>query len=155
MVEAIVALTKPMVADFLVNYKLMSVATNGEFPWIASVYYAFDQDLNLYFLSAPTTIHAKQIIQNHKVSVAVCDSHQDVNQPKKGLQLSGIAKQLSDPNEIKYALQLWKAKLGKTDDDLSYERVKTSMFKITPKIIKLFDQERFRTKDGEEPILNL
>ena len=87
------ALTREIVLRFLATHKLMAVATFGDFPWIASVYYTFDQDLNLYFLSSPTTLHAKHILRNSQVAVAIADSHQSINETKRGLQLFGIAQQ--------------------------------------------------------------
>lgn len=133
----------------------MSVATYGDFPWIATVYYTFDEDLNIYFLSAPRTLHVKQILKNPQVAVSVADSGQDINKPKRGLQLSGTAEQISGIEKVKYALQLWKTNLGVVDPSLTYKAAVGSMFKIIPKKIKLFDQELFKIKDGEEPVLNL
>jgi uncharacterized protein YhbP (UPF0306 family) len=77
-------LTKEMVLAFLKEHKLMTVASFDNFPWIATVYYTFDKDLNIFFLSDPSTLHAKQIIQNPKVAAAISDSHQDINKPKRG-----------------------------------------------------------------------
>jgi len=146
---------KEIVLQFLKHHALMSLATYGDFPWIASVYYTFDKNINLYFLSAPTTLHVKQIIQNPKVAVAIADSHQNINKTKRGLQLSGIAKQISGIDKIKHVLKLWKTNLGVVDPKLTYKVVIGSMFKITPKRIKLFDQELFKVEDGKEPILEL
>ena len=146
-------LTKDHIKNFLGKNKLMSVATYGDFPWIATVYYTFDNDLNIYFLSDPSTLHAKQIIKNPKVAVSIADSSQDINKPKRGLQVSGIAEQISGIEKVKYALQLWKTNLGVVDPGLTYKAVIGSMFRITPKRIKLFDQELFKVEDGKEPVL--
>ena len=85
-------LTKQHVLDFLKTNKLMQVATMGDFPWIATVYYSFDNELNLYFLSSDKTLHVKQIKKNPKVSVAITDSHQDINKPKKVCRFPGWQK---------------------------------------------------------------
>lgn len=146
-------LTKELILSFLADHKLMAVATFGDFPWIASVFYTFDRNINLYFLSDPTTLHIKQITQNPKVSVAIADSRQSISKPKRGLQLSGIAEQISGIAKITHVLQLWKSNLGVVDPALTYRVVKGSMFKITPKRIKLFDQKLFKVDDGKEPIL--
>jgi uncharacterized protein YhbP (UPF0306 family) len=148
-------LTKKLVLDFLPKHKLMTIGTSGDFPWIATVYYTFDQDLNLYFLSNPTTLHVKQILKNPKVAVAISDSSQDIGNPKNGLQLFGIAQQISGIYKVKYAFDIWKNNLGVINPKLTYQAVKSSMFKVTPKRIKLFDQQIFKVKDGQEPILNL
>ncbi|OGG06322.1 hypothetical protein A2872_01170 [Candidatus Gottesmanbacteria bacterium RIFCSPHIGHO2_01_FULL_42_12] len=148
-------LTCDLVLKFLKTNKLMAVATFGKFPWIASVYYTYDRDLNLYFLSDPTTVHAQQIINNPKVAVSICNSLQDINKPKRRLQLWGIAEQISGLDKVKLALKLWKDNLGIINPKLTYKSVKSSMFKITPKRVKLFDQELFKVEDGKEPILEL
>ncbi len=148
-------LTKQHVREFLGKNNFMTVATYGDIPWIASVYYTFDKDLNIYFLSSETTLHCQQIAKNPKVAVAIADSHQNINKPKRGLQMYGVASQISGISKVKFALQLWKSNLGVVDPKLTYKAVMKSMYKITPKRIKLFDQELFKVKDGEEPVLEL
>ena len=133
----------------------MVVATYGDFPWIATVYYTFDNDLNLYFLSDPATLHCKQIGENNKVAVAIAESPQDINKPKRGLQVSGVAEQLTTVEKVTQALKLWKQYLHVRDPKLTYKAVKKSMYKITPKRIKLFDQDLFQVADGEEPVMEL
>ncbi|MEW5805704.1 MAG: pyridoxamine 5'-phosphate oxidase family protein [Patescibacteria group bacterium] len=153
-------LTRQHILAFLKTNKLMQVATAGDFPWIATVYYSFDKRLNLYFLSSEKTLHSKQIKQNPKVSVAIADSRQDIKKPKKGLQLYGLCKEISGAGKIKHALSLWKEFLSVDDPELSYENLRKGLtgkiYKITPKRIKLFDQELFKdVDDGEEPVLEL
>lgn len=148
-------LTKEIVRKFLAKYNLMVVATLGNFPWIATVYYTFDKDLNLYFLSDPSTLHAKQILNNPQVSVSIADSHQNINKPKRGLQIYAIAKQIDDTAKIKHTFNLWKTNLGVIDPMLTYKVVVGKMFKVIPKKIKLFDQSLFKVDDGKEPVLEL
>lgn len=148
-------LTKELILEFLSQQKLMSVATYGDFPWIASVYYTFDKDLNIYFLSDPSTLHAKHILQNPHVAVSIADSHQGISSKKRGLQISGEAHQISGTAKIKHVLQLWKSALGVVDPSLTLKVATGKMFKITPKRIKLFDQELFEVEDGREPVLEL
>ncbi len=153
-------LTKKDVLEFLDDKKLMVVATYGEHPWIASVYYSFDKDLNIYFISTPTTIHGRQMEKNKKVSAAIVDSHQKPSDSKKGLQIYGIVERVSGINKVNYALRLWKDFLNVQRPDISFENMKKGlykgrMYKLTPKKIKLFDQDKFKVPDGEEPILEL
>lgn len=153
-------LLKSHVLTFLSQNILMAVATQGEHPWIASVYYSFDDDLNLYFLSDPATLHCKQIAQNSRVSVAIADSHQLPAVLKRGLQLWGEARQISDTRKVSHALSLWKKTLNVKNKELTYANmakhvIKGRMYQITPKLIKLFDQELFKVEDGKEPTLSL
>lgn len=148
-------MTRELVVEFLSKHNLMAVATFGEFPWIAYVYYTFDKSLNIYFLSDPITLHAKQIIENPRVAVSIADSNQSINKPKRGLQISGVAEQISDIAKIGHAFKLWKSNLGVVNPELTHKVVVGKMFKITPKRIKLFDQELFKVEDGKEPILEI
>ena len=153
-------LTKKDVLDFLATKKLMVLATNGEHPWIATVFYSFDKDLNLYFISTPTTIHGRQMKKNNKVAAAITDSHQKPSDVKIGLQIFGYVEEISGINKINYALRHWKDFLNIQRPDISFENMKKGlykgrMYKLTPKKIKLFDQEKFKVPDGEEPILEL
>ena len=138
----------------------MFVATQGEHPWIAAVYYSFDRDLNLYFLSDPSTLHGKHIEKNVNVAVAIADSTQHPRVLKKGLQIYGQAKQISDAKKVAHALSLWKKSIGYKGTEISYENmmkkvIRGRMYKITPKKIKFFNQKLFKVEDGKEPVLTL
>lgn len=153
-------LTPKHVLDFLSTQKLMSVATFGDFPWIASVYYTYNKKLELFFLSDPATLHCTQIAQNPLVAVAIADSSQSPRIKKKGLQVSGVAEQISYAAKVRHALNIWKKSQKITDPELSYENMTAQvvtgrMYKITPKRIKLFDQALFDADDGQEPVLIL
>lgn len=156
----IFTLTKKDILDFLVSKKLMVLATYGDHPWVASVYYSFDKDLNLYFISSPVTIHGRHIEKNNKVAAAIVDSHQKPSDVKRGLQIYGTVEKISGVNKIRHAIRLWKDFLNIQRPDISLENMKKGlykgrMYKLIPKKIKLFDQEKFKVPDGEEPVLEL
>lgn len=153
-------LTKRIILDFLKLHKLMFIATQGEHPWIASVFYTFDNDLNLYFLSSPETLHSKHIVKNKEVAVAIADSNQQINDLKKGVQIYGHVKQISDLHKMKHAIDLWKKSLGYIGSEISYENminkvIKGRMYQVQPRKIKFFNQELFDVEDGKEPILEI
>jgi len=153
-------LTKKDVVGFLGLHKLMTIATYGDHPWIASVFYSFDKDLNIYFISVPMTIHGRQMEKNKMVAAAIADSHQKPSDVKRGLQIFGLAEEISGINKINYALRHWKNFLNIQRPDISFENMKKGLYKgrmyrLIPKKIKLFDQEKFKVPDGEEPILEL
>lgn len=154
-------LDKKQILDFLGKHQLMALATFGNHPWIASVYFSFDENLNLYFLSSPDTLHARIIECNPKVAVAIADSHQTPNERKRGLQLWGVATKINNLNKFRHALSQWKSALSINNPELTFQNIQKGiisgqMYQVTPKKIKLFDQELFAdTPDGEEPTLEL
>lgn len=87
--------------------------------------------------------------------MGIAESRQDIAKPKRGLQMYGIAKQISGLNKIQHALKMWKSNLGVVDPKLTAKVVTGSMFKVTPKRIKLFDQNLFQVDDGQEPVLEM
>ena len=146
------------VKEFLDNHFQMVLATNNSHPWICTVYYTTDKDMNIYFLTNPKTIHGKQIAKNPKVAVAVADAPQAPASNKKGLQIYGICKQIFGMHKVNYAVGLWKKALGVKSDDYSYEgmmrkAISGRMYKITPKQIKFFNEDLW--EEGEEPFIKL
>lgn len=130
----------------------MSIATFDENPWVATVYYVFDDDLNLYFLSDKETEHVQALMNNPRVACAIFDSSTKLSEVKKGLQVHGTAKQVTGLKTIKIALKMWNA-LDPKEPDLSIEDVKKSFFQVTPKRIKYFNKELFQ--DVSDGILEL
>ncbi len=136
----------------------MVVATYGRHPWVCTVYYSVDENLNLYFLTNPSTIHGKQIANNSKVAVAIAESPQLPSSKKKGLQIYGICEQISGKKRITHAISLWRETLGVAHPDYSYEgmmrnAISGRMYQITPKKIKFFNEELW--EEGMEKLINL
>ncbi len=146
------------IQKFLVDHVQMSASTSGEFPWIFTAYYATDNDLNIYFLTGPSTIHGQQLIDNPKVAVAIADSPQDLMSKKAGLQLSGVCTQLTDEKEVRVGLDLWRTKLKVESSDYTYEgmqtgKIESRMYKIVPKKLKFFNEAL--QEEGKEKLIEL
>lgn len=135
-----------LVRNFLQDKRQMTLATYGEHPWVATLYFAFDEDLSLYFLSDPSTMHCQHIEQNNQVAVAVADSPQPPSAKKKSLQMYGTATLITDEHEIARALDIWKRGLDVSDEKYTYEGmqqglIKGRMYEIQPKKCKYMNQE--------------
>lgn len=136
----------------------MSIATYGDDPWIATVYYSTDDKLNLYFLSNPETIYCRHIEVNPKVAIAVADSPQNPNSNKKGMQIFGLAEQISGKQKITHALDLWKKTLKVSSDAYTYagmmkKAIYGRMYKVTIVKIKFFNEDLW--EEGKEPLLEI
>lgn len=83
---------------YLAAHHVMTLATGGEEgPWAAAVFYVHE-GWALYFLSAPTSRHARAIAQSARVSAAIQEDYSDWKEIK-GVQLEGIATRLSGDEE--------------------------------------------------------
>jgi uncharacterized protein YhbP (UPF0306 family) len=132
---------KKEVLKFLETRKLMIVGTYNKLPWSASVYYLFDDNFNLYFVSNPKTKHCLNISKNQKVSVVIVNTEQDPEGEKKGFQARGIAKKVTSVSEIKNIILAWnKRGFFKVTYNEFKKAWKSRFYRIKLTDIQMFDQ---------------
>ena len=100
---------RKLVQDYLIQTHMLHLATvHDDQPWSATVYFASDIDLNLYWLSSTNTRHSQNISKNSKVSGSIVLPHTYGNK-LRGLQLQGNARQLFD-EEANQGFNVFKTK---------------------------------------------
>ena len=78
---------------YLESHNVMTLATHGpEGLWAAAVFYVSD-GFRLYFLSAPTTRHGRNLAENPHVAATIQDDYRDWL-AIRGIQLEGSCRQL-------------------------------------------------------------
>lgn len=84
--------TRQRILAFLREHTTVALATTGEAgaPAVAAVFYAADEDLNLYFLTEERTEHGRNMLANAQVAGAVYADGQDWR-GLRGLQIKGRA----------------------------------------------------------------
>lgn len=121
-------------------------------PWAATVFFASDSSLNLYFVSDYRTRHARHIEESSRVVATVnadCGTWAEV----RGLQIEGRAAVVSGAARMK-ALRHYLAKFHDvralfespaTDDERTIaERLKAAnMYRLEPTWIRLIDNSRW------------
>jgi uncharacterized protein YhbP (UPF0306 family) len=94
--------------SYLESHNVMTLATNGpEGLWAAAVFYA-SYGFELYFLSAPTTRHSRNIAANPHVAVTIQEDYKDWL-AIRGVQLEGECRQL-DGESRSTAIERYEAK---------------------------------------------
>jgi len=84
------------VGAFLDSYATLTLATQGpEGPWAATLFYAHDSALHLYFLSSRTTRHVRDLLANPEVAATVATDLDDW-QMIRGLQIAAQAEPIAD-----------------------------------------------------------
>lgn len=82
-----VALVKELVRE---NRYLTLATTDSQSPWIAPLEYLVDDELNFYFLSLPSSRHARHLLSNDTVAVAIFDPAQEEYAPGITITLRGV-----------------------------------------------------------------
>ncbi|HBT81579.1 hypothetical protein A3B26_00570 [Candidatus Giovannonibacteria bacterium RIFCSPLOWO2_01_FULL_48_47] len=90
------------VLEYLKQNRLMSLGTSSaNKPWAATVFFAYDKNLNLIFYSREDTRHCRHIKRNPYVSAAI---NQDWKEKGgiKGLQITGRASKITKKQYNRY-----------------------------------------------------
>ena len=143
------------IEPYIENVKLLVIASSDKnHPWIATVFYCYDEELNLYFLSRLARRHSQEIVRNKRVAVAIADQNQIFGNKMKGLQIEGTCIPLNG-KEAKNAFELYKKRFVKVEgfmpekslvryeESFSKGEVIHRVWKIIPTKIKIFDESRY------------
>ena len=148
---------KELILSYLSEVPIISVATSlNNRPWACNVYYAFDHDLNIYFISKTFRRHSKEIRENSHVSATICAPHlEPFDMPGRGIQLEGQAFQVEDISEAEKYLEIYlerlpsSIKLHAAVNDITGEAL-PRIYKIVPERYVLFDERNFPENPQQE-----
>ncbi len=96
---------RKIIKDYLKEAKMMQLATvSGGKPWVCNVWFAADNDLNIYWFSSITRRHSEEVMNDPHVAAAICLPLTPAD-PARGIQLEGTAELLSKPADIAVAMK--------------------------------------------------
>lgn len=137
---------RKLIEEYLDEAKTLQVATvSKNKPWVCTVFFAFDEKLNLYWLSKPSRRHSKELRANSSVAGTIVLPHVH-GQSVRGIQLEGTAEEIKEKTEAQQAMEFYanrfeigskrvSAIVNGTDGHLCY--------KLTPVRYVLFDEVNF------------
>ena len=126
------------IKSYLESHHVLTLATGDERgPWAASLFYASDDALNLYFLSEPTTRHGQAIGRGARVAVTVHGETKEWT-AIQGIQLWGTAKEVKEAGDV-FARYTGKFPFAAA---LIPEGGPHCFYRITPRWIRLIDNAR-------------
>jgi len=134
--------------------KLLQVATAADDrPWICTVYFVHDDELNLYWLSWPERRHSQEISKNYRVAVAVAIKH---DAPVIGIQAEGRAEMVNDEATIKKVMHIYVDKHNVGKDFVKKYEAGTNhhqLYKFTPQKYVLFDEQNFSGDQARQELI--
>lgn len=100
------------IREYLPNILHMSLGTCVDNkPWVCEVHFVYDDDLNLYWRSAPLRRHSQDIAVNPHVAGNIVVQH-GLGEKPRGLYFEGTAELLDDINEASPVYQLFVERLS-------------------------------------------
>lgn len=135
------------------------LATNTtDSVWANPVYFSYDSDVSLYFISQPHSLHMKNIERSPKVSVAIFSTAQSTHGDVWGIQLNGDAKIIRDLSSAQIAYECYYGRVFPNDrkntrgpgpadyinDDSEWQFVKVTTLEMWYFDNRFFGEERAR-----------
>lgn len=104
--------TKTPIKDYLNQNKMMQLAVviDGK-PWVCNVWYATDEDLNIYWLSSTKVRHSRALLTDKNVAAAVWLHEEPTDMPVRGVQIEGTAEIMTDQAEIEKAIKYYSERI--------------------------------------------
>ncbi|MBI4009752.1 MAG: pyridoxamine 5'-phosphate oxidase family protein [Candidatus Aenigmarchaeota archaeon] len=146
---------REIVRAYLTETKLMQIATSKDNkPWIATIWYVHDEDLNLYFISRKATRHSIEIKENPNVAGAIVKPHTVGSGEKvRGLQFEGTVEWCFG-KILEKARELYYAKYPTAEqvplEVLQDQNFVAAFYVIHPKAFVLFDNVNFPDNPRQE-----
>ncbi len=134
---------RKLIQEYYRDNRHMQLATvsNGQ-PWICTVYYATDNDFNLYWTSRRSRQHSIEISTDPKAAVTIV---KDIER-KQALQIIGSAYEV-DNNDILRVHKLYQEKFGQEDYDIEEMKSRNpdgrAYWVFKPSVISLWDEVNF------------
>jgi uncharacterized protein YhbP (UPF0306 family) len=135
------------ISQFVKNNGILTLATAGNEPWVCTLYYGSDENLNMYLVSDPDSVHGKTITSNSTIAFSIFDSHTKITESKKGIQGKGKCSVVTDFLEIGKGLLLWHKSNPGYETKITLDDIKkvkdTKIFKIVPTYLKFFNKDLY------------
>lgn len=137
---------RTLILEYLESAKLMQLATvSNNSPWCCSVWFGYDENLHLYWLSSARRRHSQEVSQNGSVAGAIVLPHFPSNLPR-GIQFEGQAHAIIDKGELETAMKVYTGRIfpeSKIQSFISDVEHPQSFYKIAVKTYVLFDVVNF------------
>ncbi|MGH7867802.1 MAG: pyridoxamine 5'-phosphate oxidase family protein [Candidatus Dormibacteraceae bacterium] len=144
---------RSLIVQYLSQAKLMQLATSVEGqPWACSVWFAADDQLNLYFFSSEARRHSKEVLENPRVAGAIALPHEPKD-PARGVQFEGIATLIDGNQGMRHARACYEGRIfsAKQIDSLLHHPDRPHRFyKISPTEFVLFDALNFPNNSRQQ-----
>jgi uncharacterized protein YhbP (UPF0306 family) len=135
---------RPVLRGFLAGQSTLALGTAGLSdgrPQVAPLFFASDDDLNLYWISDPESRHSANLEDWNDTAAAIY-AHTWEWAGIRGVQIEGDAMAVSDEAERKRALTLYRAKFPFVNEKFADLIAQSVVYVLRPRWIRWLDNER-------------
>lgn len=141
---------RKLIDEYYAANKHLQLATSIDSqPWLCTVYYVSDADLNIYWTSGRSRRHSLEVMANPKVAITIV---KDVEH-KQALQIIGEAHEVED-TDLERVHQVYTSKFGPKPDYLEDIRKHAdngrAYWVFKPTSIELWDEVNFPDSPKQE-----
>lgn len=143
---------KGSIKKYLASTDAMQLATVSDgHPWLCTVHFVSDEDLNIYWLSTPARRHSQHVASDPKTAIAVAIK---TDKPVLGIQASGSTHAVNEKEEVARVMTLYSLKHDGSGKDF-YDNFLNGtnehlLFKFTAHEFGLFDELNSPGKGRQE-----
>lgn len=119
----------------------MATVAREDRAHINTAYFCYSPDLELYFLSYPTSLHCKNLKRNPSMAMTIFDSSQNWGDPDRGVQLFGSCSEVRG-DEAKEAERLYLGRFPRYED-LAPRLRPCRFYRFLPRRVKVLDEREF------------
>jgi len=87
------------------KHMVISTADISGKPWVSPVFFVYDSEYNLYWISSKNTRHSQNIRENNRIAIVVFGTIPDSNK-NDGVYFDAEAEELSDISKIEDAIKI-------------------------------------------------
>ena len=147
---------RQLITEYMKNARLMQLTTSSNNqPWACSVWFGFDENLNIYWFSSTNRRHSKEIAANNKVAGAIVIPQTPEDIPR-GVQFQGTAELLEKKEDVEKAMSVYVGKIFSKETVLElmedYEHPH-KFYRVRPSLYVLFDMVSFPENSRRELVL--
>lgn len=142
---------KELIKNYMVQGKVMQIATvSGGQPWVCTVYYVEDDQLNLYWLSFPSRRHSQEIAAHNKIAITVPIK---LDLPVIGIQAEGTAAVVNDRKTVAEVMKRYVERHHEGHrfyDNFVVGKNLHALYKFSPSRFVLFDEVNLLANSPKE-----
>lgn len=122
---------------------------------MCNVWFAADEDLNIYWFSAVNRRHSEELLTDNRVAGTIC-LPQTPEDPPRGVQFEGTAEMLTDDADVKKAMSHYVGRIfsqEKVDEFIDHPGKPHRFYRVKPSLYVLFDAVNFPDNSRQELVL--